>query len=131
MVASAQLSRPPTCVTMTAGFECAAAEQFGSGGFDTAGNGDDLLFTFHGTWSGDHGHGTAADSRIFHLDHRIQRMEFTVGVFEWLLHPFDRFDDFHLLKQFNIDPGGIAHQTHDRLVHTLSDVGGDALSFDP
>ena len=58
-------------------------------------------------------------------------MELPVGALERLLNALDVLHDLHLHDLTDVDPGGIADQTEDRLVQPLGRMQADALFLQP
>ena len=58
-------------------------------------------------------------------------MEFPVGALERLLNALDILHDLQLHDLTDVDPGGIADQSEDRLVQPFRCVQADALFLQP
>ena len=73
----------------------------------------------------------AANFQAIDVNHRVQRMEFSVDVFVGVLDSFHVFDDVQRLDEIDVDAGRVADESENQLIDALRLMDGDALADQP
>ena len=107
--------QPLEIIRRSAWFECATAQQIGSGRLDSLRHFQNLVMRFYRARACNKLEVSASDFMACNINYRIIRMELAVRTLKRIRNAFYRFNDFQSVQKINIYLAGIADQANDRL----------------